>query len=570
METPPKFKVINFTDQISKNAEESTDGLKSFGDSLVERKNIQINQSRKLMSDLDAVISEVEDMHKESVGLKIGEVKDKLANNIYKKKGKNGVKLSLKDVNSDDFNYARQMRGLKNIATNSRLSKEMLLEFQQKLPNDKYFKSENDRTAAAAAFVDKLSNLDNLDQSQGQLRQMLNDEYRKYRDNGQEYIDKYIEDQPLDTSTSTSKDAQGNLMQRTSTFIESLILKDADGNIMRDKETGQVLHDEDQIKKIAQNALIPKTDFNGNVIPTGLTQQDIPVIEEELRNKAIQSKEKVLSTKGQLYSQYLADQNSKSLTKSRDESTNNPPPSAAKQKEEVLSDVQLVADYMREGDEGAISSFIGVLKSEPGTEDVVVLSSKGEYMEAKYEAWKRKQSGDLVIPEGFKGSEFQKEVTVETHWYGDDKITPGNKDSGWENKNNPKHTEALIQQIKEYLARDYQEGGNYLIRSYDNKSKSPEVLNLSDPANKTAIVNQILKSTDFDGAKAFGLNTIELMNLMAENNKNNKNNVFSNPDENEKIPDLGTDRSLPSDRPEDDIDTLNPLNLELDSLNKKS
>ena len=557
METPPKFKVINFTDQISKNAEESTDGLKSFGDSLVERKNIQINQSRKLMSDLDAVISEVEDMHKESVGLKIDEVKDKLANNIYKKKGKNGVKLSLKDVNSDDFNYARQMRGLKNIATNSRLSKEMLLEFQQKLPNDKYFKSENDRTAAAAAFVDKLSNLDNLDQSQGQLRQMLNDEYRKYRDNGQEYIDKYIEDQPLDTSTSTSKDAQGNLMQRTSTFIESLILKDADGNIMRDKETGQVLHDEDQIKKIAQNALIPKTDFNGNVIPTGLTQQDIPVIEEELRNKAIQSKEKVLSTKGQLYSQYLSDQNSKSLTKSRDESTNNPPPSAAQQKEEVLSDVQLVADYMREGDEGAISSFIGVLKSEPGTEDVVVLSSKGEYMEAKYEAYKRKQSGDLVIPEGFKGSEFQKEVTVETHWYGDDKIIPGNKDSGWESKNNPKHTEALKQQIKEYLARDYQEGGNYLIRSYDNKSKSPEVLNLSDPANKTAIVNQILKSTDFDGAKAFGLNTIELMNLMAENNKNNKNNVFSNLDEKEKIPDLGTDRSLPSDRPEGDIDPLN-------------
>ena len=178
-------------------------------------------------------------------------------------------------------------------------------------------------------------------------------------------------------------------------------------------------------------------------------------------------------------------------------------------------------------------------------------------MEAKYEAYKRKQSGDLVIPEGFKGSEFQKEVTVETHWYGDDKIIPGNKDSGWESKNNPKHTEALKQQIKEYLARDYQEGGNYLIRSYDNKSKSPEVLNLSDPANKTAIVNQILKSTDFDGAKAFGLNTIELMNLMAENNKNNKNNVFSNLDENEKIPDLGTDRSLPSDRPEGDIDPLN-------------
>ena len=557
METPPKFKVINFTDQISKNAEESTDGLKSFGDSLVERKNIQINQSRKLMSDLDAVISEVEDMHKESVGLKIDEVKDKLANNIYKKKGKNGVKLSLKDVNSDDFNYARQMRGLKNIATNSRLSKEMLLEFQQKLPNDKYFKSENDRTAAAAAFVDKLSNLDNLDQSQGQLRQMLNDEYRKYRDNGQEYIDKYIEDQPLDTSTSTSKDAQGNLMQRTSTFIESLILKDADGNIMRDKETGQVLHDEDQIKKIAQNALIPKTDFNGNVIPTGLTQQDIPVIEEELRNKAIQSKEKVLSTKGQLYSQYLANQNSKSLTKSRDESTNNPPPSAAQQKEEVLSDVQLVADYMREGDEGAISSFIGVLKSEPGTEDVVVLSSKGEYMEARYEAWKRKQTGPLGRPEGFKGSEFQKEVTIpDSGIIYDDKIIPGDKDKGWD-KDDPKHKEALKQQIKEYLARDYQEGGNYLIRSYDNKSKSPEVLNLSDPANKTAIVNQILKSTDFDGAKAFGLNTIELMNLMAENNKNNKNNVFSNPDENEKIPDLGTDRSLPSDRPEGDIDPLN-------------
>ena len=518
METPPKFKVINFTDQISKNAEESTDGLKSFGDSLVERKNIQINQSRKLMSDLDAVISEVEDMHKESVSLKIGEVKDKLANNIYKKKGKNGVKLSLKDVNSDDFNYARQMRGLKNIATNSRLSKEMLLEFQQKLPNDKYFKSENDRTAAAAAFVDKLSNLDNLDQSQGQLRQMLNDEYRKYRDNGQEYIDKYIEDQPLDTSTSTSKDAQGNLMQRTSTFIESLILKDADGNIMRDKETGQVLHDEDQIKKIAQNALIPKTDFNGNVIPTGLTQQDIPVIEEELRNKAIQSKEEVLSTKGQLYSQYLADQNSKSLTKSRDESTNNPPPSAAQKKEEMLSNNQLVADAIIRGNEASINSFKGLIRAEPDVEDAIFFSSKGEYMEAKYEAYLRKQTGDLVIPEGFKGSEFEKEVTVETHWYGDDKIIPGNKDSGWESKDNPKHTEALIQQIKEYLARDYQEGGNYLFKTYKNKSKSPEVINVSDPANKSAIVNMILKSTDFDGATAFGTNTIELMRTMGENN----------------------------------------------------
>ena len=521
METPPKFKVINFTDQISKNAEESTDGLKSFGDSLVERKNIQINQSRKLMSDLDAVISEVEDMHKESVGLKIDEVKDKLANNIYKKKGKNGVKLSLKDVNSDDFNYARQMRGLKNIATNSRLSKEMLLEFQQKLPNDKYFKSENDRTAAAAAFVDKLSNLDNLDQSQGQLRQMLNDEYRKYRDNGQEYIDKYIEDQPLDTSTSTSKDAQGNLMQRTSTFIESLILKDADGNIMRDKETGQVLHDEDQIKKIAQNALIPKTDFNGNVIPTGLTQQDIPVIEEELRNKAIQSKEKVLSTKGQLYSQYLANQNSKSLTKSRDESTNNPPPSAAQKKEEMLSNNQLVADAIIRGNEASINSFKGLIRAEPDVEDAIFFSSKGEYMEAKYEAYLRKQTGNLVIPEGFKGSEFEKEVTVETHWYGDDKIIPGNKDSGWESKNNPKHTEALIQQIKEYLARDYQEGGNYLFKTYKSKSKSPEVINVSDPANKSAIVNMILKSTDFDGATAFGTNTIELMRTMGENNENN-------------------------------------------------
>jgi len=539
METPPKFKVINFTDQISKNAEESTDGLKSFGDSLVERKNIQINQSRKLMSDLDAVISEVEDMHKESVSLKIGEVKDKLANNIYKKKGKNGVKLSLKDVNSDDFNYARQMRGLKNIATNSRLSKEMLLEFQQKLPNDKYFKSENDRTAAAAAFVDKLSNLDNLDQSQGQLRQMLNDEYRKYRDNGQEYIDKYIEDQPLDTSTSTSKDAQGNLMQRTSTFIESLILKDADGNIMRDKETGQVLHDEDQIKKIAQNALIPKTDFNGNVIPTGLTQQDIPVIEEELRNKAIQSKEEVLSTKGQLYSQYLADQNSKSLTKSRDESTNNPPPSAAQKKEEMLSNNQLVADAIIRGNEASINSFKGLIRAEPDVEDAIFFSSKGEYMEAKYEAYLRKQTGDLVIPEGFKGSEFEKEVTVETHWYGDDKIIPGNKDSGWESKDNPKHTEALIQQIKEYLARDYQEGGNYLFKTYKNKSKSPEVINVSDPANKSAIVNMILKSTDFDGATAFGTNTIELMRTMGENN------------------DKGTKEDEPSDRPEGDIDPLN-------------
>jgi len=535
-----EFEVVDFSDQVRKNAESSLDTFKNIADGFADRQEIQMNQSRKLMSDLDAVISEVDDMHKEDVGDKIDSVKKNIAENIYQKKGRNGVRLNIKDLNSSDpdgFNYSREMRSLKNVAANSRLSKEMLLEFQKKLPNDQYFKSENDRIAAAASFVNTLSNTDNLDQSQAQLRQMLNDEYRRYRDNAQEYIDNYVADQPIDTSTTTFGDSQGNLSERTSTFIDSLILKDDKGQPMRDSETGQLMTDEEKLKEVANYALIPGRDINNQEIPTGITQSDIPIIIEQLRNKAIQSKEKVLSTKAQQYSRDLSDKDTISLTNSRNESINNSPPSAAQQKEEVLSNVQLVADYMREGDEGAISSFISVLKSEPGTEDVVVLSSKGEYMEAIYEAWERKQTGPLGRPEGFNGSEFQKKVTIpDSGYFNDDKIIPGEKDKGWD-KDDPKHKEALVQQMKEYLARDYQEGGNYLIRSYDNKSKSPEVFNLSDPANKTAIVNQILKSTDFDGAKAFGLNTIELMNLMAENNKNN---------------DKGTKEDKPSDRPEDE------------------
>ena len=535
-----EFEVVDFSDQVRKNAESSLDTFKNIADGFADRQEIQMNQSRKLMSDLDAVISEVDDMHKEDVGDKIDSVKKNIAENIYQKKGRNGVRLNIKDLNSSDpdgFNYSREMRSLKNVAANSRLSKEMLLEFQKKLPNDQYFKSENDRIAAAASFVNTLSNTDNLDQSQAQLRQMLNDEYRRYRDNAQEYIDNYVADQPIDTSTTTFGDSQGNLSERTSTFIDSLILKDDKGQPMRDSETGQLMTDEEKLKEVANYALIPGRDINNQEIPTGITQSDIPIIIEQLRNKAIQSKEKVLSTKAQQYSRDLSDKDTISLTNSRNESINNSPPSAAQQKEEVLSNVQLVADYMREGDEGAISSFISVLKSEPGTEDVVVLSSKGEYMQAIYEAWERKQTGPLGRPEGFNGSEFQKKVTIpDSGYFNDDKIIPGEKDKGWD-KDDPKHKEALVQQMKEYLARDYQEGGNYLIRSYDNKSKSPEVFNLSDPANKTAIVNQILKSTDFDGAKAFGLNTIELMNLMAENNKNN---------------DKGTKEDKPSDRPEDE------------------
>ena len=555
-----------------KNAESSLDTFKNIADGFADRQEIQMNQSRKLMSDLDAVISEVDDMHKEDVGDKIDSVKKNIAENIYQKKGRNGVRLNIKDLNSSDpdgFNYSREMRSLKNVAANSRLSKEMLLEFQKKLPNDQYFKSENDRIAAAASFVNTLSNTDNLDQSQAQLRQMLNDEYRRYRDNAQEYIDNYVADQPIDTSTTTFGDSQGNLSERTSTFIDSLILKDDKGQPMRDSETGQLMADEEKLKEVANYALIPGRDINNQEIPTGITQSDIPIIIEQLRNKAIQSKEKVLSTKDQQYSRELDNKNTKSLIQSRDESRINQPSSASEKREIAYNGLNELIEKAQKGDELVTESFRRMIQSDKTTGKSFYVNTKKEFIDVQFDELLRGNDGYLSLPKGFIGSEFQKEVTIpDSGMFYDDKIIPGNEESGWKGEelaedfatDEPKQYEATIKQIKEYLGRNYIEGHKYFVKTYSGKTNAPEIIDMSDPASKATLANLIIEGNNTMGIQSFVDNTKEQIALSEKNLKDNQY----------MIPDQGTGRSLPSDRPEDDIDTLNPLNLELDSLNKKS
>ena len=89
---------------------------------------------------------------------------------------------------------------------------------------------------------------------------------------------------------------------------------------------------------------------------------------------------------------------------------------------------------------------------------------------------------------------------------------------------------------------------------------SHEIIDMSDPASKATLANLIIEGNNTMGIQSFVDNTKEQIALSEKNLKDNQY----------MIPDQGTGRSLPSDRPEDDIDTLNPLNLELDSLNKKS
>ena len=222
----PQFQVIDFTDQVRKNAASSLSGFQDVTRGLVDRKKMQLNQSRKLMSDLDAVISEVDDMHKESVSEKILEARDKLARNIYKKKGKSGVRLNLQDLNSEDFNYAREMRSLKNTAANSRLAKGILEEYQKSMPNDKYLRSPQDRTEATAAIVNYLGNIDNFNQSPGQLRMAVSDIIKPYRDNVGEAVDLYMANQKRTSGLSLDRDEQGNLIATTTTFFKSLSNED--------------------------------------------------------------------------------------------------------------------------------------------------------------------------------------------------------------------------------------------------------------------------------------------------------------------------------------------------------
>ena len=116
----PIFKTIDFSKHITEN-NRKTDatnlaGLQNFSNTFLSGRQDNINQARQLMSDFEAVINEVDDIHKEGVSEKIQATQAKLANNIYKKKGKNGAKLSqeeIKNLSTDELLSYIQNEGMK-------------------------------------------------------------------------------------------------------------------------------------------------------------------------------------------------------------------------------------------------------------------------------------------------------------------------------------------------------------------------------------------------------------------------------------------------------------------------
>ena len=99
----PIFKTIDYSNQIASNNKAASDsmvkGIQNISNTFLAGRQQSINQARQLMADYDAVINEVDDMHKENVSGQIAKTQQQLANNIYKKKGKNGVRLQLGDMN---------------------------------------------------------------------------------------------------------------------------------------------------------------------------------------------------------------------------------------------------------------------------------------------------------------------------------------------------------------------------------------------------------------------------------------------------------------------------------------
>ena len=273
----PIFKTIDFSKQIAEDQARTNAanlaGIQNLANTYVAGRQENINQARQLMSDFDAVINEVDDIHKEGVSEAIAETQKKLANNIYKKKGKNGVRLNLGDLNSKDFNYARDMRKLKNMATNSRLVKQQLTDVKNNIKTDQYILSNADRANAAADVSTYLSSPEALNQSPEELNDQIRNIYRKYRDNVGEAVDIHLSDLKKTSAISVGLDDGGNLITTQTAFYESLYTPNEQG--------GYDLNEE-EVNKVVEKYAQPRADGS----PGFILQGDKEAFKEQLIEKA--------------------------------------------------------------------------------------------------------------------------------------------------------------------------------------------------------------------------------------------------------------------------------------------
>lgn len=290
----PIFKTIDFSKQIAEN-NRKTDatnlaGLQNFSNAFLTGRQENINQARQLMSDFSAVIDEVDDIHKEGVSEKIQATQAKLANNIYKKKGKNGVRLNLGDLNSSDFNYAREMRSLKNMATNSRLVKQQLTDVKNNIKTDQYILSNADRANAAADVSTYLSSSEALNQSPEELNDQIRAIYRKHRDNVGEAVDIHISDLKKTSAMSVGLDDGGNLITTQTAFYESLFTPNEQGGFdLNEEEVNKVVEKYAQPRADGSPGFIlqaEKETFKSQLIEKARTVQEQKLVKDSLTRES--------------------------------------------------------------------------------------------------------------------------------------------------------------------------------------------------------------------------------------------------------------------------------------------
>ena len=261
----PIFKTIDYSNQIANNNKAASDsmvkGIQNISNTFLAGRQQSINQARQLMSDFDAVINEVDDMHKENVSGQIAKTQQQLANNIYKKKGKNGVRLQLGDMNSKDFNYARDMRKLKNLATNSRMSRKSLDSARDYAKNHKYFESSQQRTEYLAEVATFYSDPKTLNASPKQVQEADRDLRLQYTDVASEAKDIILDDMTKNRESSYSM-KDGDEYKTTVTSY---------GDLFKDGDIDEA--------KITEHAQL-------YIDRTGIDQTNLESIKDKLRDSA--------------------------------------------------------------------------------------------------------------------------------------------------------------------------------------------------------------------------------------------------------------------------------------------
>ena len=352
----PIFKTIDYSNQIASNNKAASDsmvkGIQNISNTFLAGRQQSINQARQLMADYDAVINEVDDMHKETVSGEIAKTQQQLASNIYKKKGKNGVRLQLGDMNSEGFNYARDMRKLKNLAANSRMSRENLDSARDYAKTHKYFENSQQRTAFLAEVATFYSDPKTLNASPKQVQEDYKNLVLEHTDVASEAKDIILSDMTRNSESSFSiKD--GDEYKTTVTSYGDLF---KDGRI-----------DDATIREHAQLY----------IDRTGIDQTNLEAIENKLRSSAMATIEDRSRTEEELR---------------RSQQSINAADAAAKEKKEDSEKIEFTNDnivefssQMASSDREVADKAVRRFNASSQVKKSIIFSNQSEYTQAMIE-----------------------------------------------------------------------------------------------------------------------------------------------------------------------------------------